>query len=92
MSDVKEMEAYCLEPAHYRRLWLDEAHALGQVAETLADALGWQPTAQELLPDGLELARAAAERIAELELQLTELDRGYVSERRALHRIEFALN
>lgn len=58
-----------LQARQYRSLWLDDAHALGLIAETLADALGWQPTDEQPLPDALELAQAAAERIVELQAQ-----------------------
>lgn len=58
-----------LQALQYRRLWLDDAHTLGLIAEYLADALGWQPTSDQPLPDALELAQAAAERLLELEAQ-----------------------
>lgn len=53
----------------YRQLWLDDAHMLGQVAETLAEVLAWQPTSTQPLPNALALAEAARERIATLERQ-----------------------
>lgn len=49
--------------AQYRRLWLDDAHKLGLVAEILADVLGWQPTPDEIVPDALALAEEAAARL-----------------------------
>lgn len=59
----------------YRRLWLNDAHALGQIAETLADALGCGgplgASEDEPLPDPLALAGVAADRIAMLEAMLT---------------------
>lgn len=58
-----------LQACQYRRLWLDDAHALGMVAEILADALDWQPTTDQPLPDALTLAQIAAERIVELKAQ-----------------------
>ena len=51
----------------YRRLWLNSEHELGQIAETLAEAIGWQPTDDQILPDALELAQVAAARLASLE-------------------------
>jgi hypothetical protein len=56
-----------LPAATYRELWLDSEHALGIIAEQLADVLGWQPTTTEPLPDALALADEAAQRIATLE-------------------------
>lgn len=53
----------------YRQLWLEDANRLGMAAEILADALGWQANADQPLPDALELAQAAAERIMQLEAQ-----------------------
>lgn len=67
----KEMDSECLlTAAQYRRLWLDSACELGLVAETLADALGWQPTGDQILPDVLELAQRAVARISTLEQSL----------------------
>lgn len=51
----------------YRGLWLDSEHQLGQVAETLADATGWQPTDTQPMPDALALAQVAAARLEALE-------------------------
>lgn len=68
-----EQELSCtvtLSAQQYRRLWLDEAHANGQIAEVLAEALGWQPTSEQPLPDALALAGAVAERVVALEAQL----------------------
>jgi len=53
--------------SQYRRLWLDEAHEVGSIAETLAEVLGWQPTPDQPLPDALALAEVAAQRIRLLE-------------------------
>lgn len=55
------------ETHRYRRLWLDSAHELGQVAECLSDALAWQPAHEGEMPDALELAQVAATRLAQLE-------------------------
>lgn len=63
---VKE-EVPPLLASQYRRLWLDEAHQLGMVAETLAEVLGWQPSGDEIVPNALELATVAAQRIRMLE-------------------------
>lgn len=66
MEDV--MEAYIKDvQLDYRRLWLEDAHALGLIAELLADALDWQPEQDQWLPDPLALAEAAAQRIRQLE-------------------------
>lgn len=56
-----------LSARQYRRLWLDTEAYLGLVAECLADALAWQPTEAEPLPDALALAEQAATRIHALE-------------------------
>lgn len=69
-----ELETHCdvapLQARQYRRLWLESENELGLIAETLAEALGWQPSPDVPLPDPLELAEAAAERLLELEAQL----------------------
>lgn len=54
----------------YRELWLSAEHELGQVAEELALALGWQATDEQPLPPPLQLAEQAADRIATMERQL----------------------
>jgi hypothetical protein len=59
-----------LSAAQYRRAWLNDAHTLGQIAETLAEVLGWQPTAEQMLPDPLELAQEAATRIGRQETRV----------------------
>lgn len=64
-------ETECLfTAAQYRSLWLADAATLGLVAECLAEATGWKPTDDELLPDALILAVTAAQRIAQLQQQL----------------------
>jgi hypothetical protein len=64
MCEQDELEAHIgAVRLPYRSLWLEESAALGLVAETLADALGWQPSPDAPLPDALALAEAAAERI-----------------------------
>lgn len=93
-----ELEMHPLHAAQYRRLWLDEAHTLGLVAETLAEVLGWQPTADDPLPDALELAAVAAEKIVELEGLLVGADihhrspRNPSSKTRARRTPTFVLN
>lgn len=70
--EVEELEPSTLAPLltaqQYRRCWLDTSAELGQVAETLALALGWQPSADQPLPDALGLAQAASERITAIEV------------------------
>ncbi len=57
----EDIESECLfTAAQYREWWLESEHALGQVAETLADVLGWQRSEDQPLPDALELAQVAA--------------------------------
>lgn len=61
-------ETECLlTAAQYRRLWLDDAHTLGLVAAALAEATGWTPTDEQPLPDALQLAALASQRLAQLE-------------------------
>lgn len=68
---IRQEEIECvLTAAQYRRLWLDDAATLSLVAELLADVLGWQPTDTQPLPDALQLAQTAAQRLAQLEQQL----------------------
>ena len=70
MGEREELEMHLARvQLDYRRLWLEDAHELGQIAETLAHALGWQPTEVEPLPNPLELAEVAAQRIISLERQ-----------------------
>lgn len=74
VAELDALEAHLevappLMARQYRQLWLDSEHELGQVAETLAAALGWQPTEADPLPNALELAEAAAERILQLQAQ-----------------------
>ena len=66
------------ETHRYRRLWLDAAHELGQVAVALAEALDWprcdgpNGRASDDVPlDALALADEAAQRIAELPRLIT---------------------
>lgn len=66
-SQSIEVLAPPLPAAVYRTLWLDAADELGLIAEILADVLGWERTPERPLPDALELAGVAAERIVELE-------------------------
>lgn len=54
----------------YRDLWLNDADKLGLIAEYLAEATGWEPTDEQILPDPLALAQDAAQRIATLERNL----------------------
>lgn len=72
MLTEEQLEPVCetLLAEDYRRLWLEDAHTIGMIAETLAEALGWQPSDDELLPNALMLAGAAADRLAMLEAQI----------------------
>lgn len=69
-----ELETHCktapLRAHQYRQLWLASENELGLIAETLAQAMGWQPSPDVPIPDPLELAQAAAERLLELEAQM----------------------
>lgn len=68
MCEQEELEAHLQAvQLDFRRLWLEAENILGLVAETLAEATGWQPTDAEILPDALALAQVAAARINELE-------------------------
>ena len=92
----EELETAFGTAACYRRLWLNDAHTLGQVAEILADALGWQPTDEQILPDALELAEVAASRIVELERVLSKVGHRGSARRAAksgyVHNAQIALN
>lgn len=65
--DMLKQQKPPLMARQYRELWLESEDQLGLIAETLAEALGWQPSPDQPLPDPLELAQAAAERIIALE-------------------------
>lgn len=65
--DMLKQQKPPLMARQYRELWLDSADELGLVAEILSEVLGWQPSPDQPLPDALELAQAAAERIIALE-------------------------
>lgn len=70
MTQDNELEAHIRAvQLDHRRLWLDSADQLGLVAETLADALGWQPSHNQPMPDALRLAEQAAARLREIERQ-----------------------
>lgn len=70
MCKIEVEEAPPLLAGQYRRLLLDSENELGLVAEMLAEVLGWQRTPEQPLPDALELAEAAAERMVELEVMV----------------------
>lgn len=76
----------------YRQLWHDEANRMGLVAETLADALGWKPTDEQLLPDALELAATAAWRIRALEMTVLILSHKPETRQHYLQSVSSALN
>lgn len=67
--DMLRQQKPPLMARQYRQLWLEDANTLGLIGECLAEALGWQPSDDQPLPDPLELAQAAAERIVQLEAQ-----------------------
>lgn len=92
MCNEEQIETAFCSVGHYRQLWLDDAHALGMIAETLADVLGWQPTGDEILPDPLALADEAACRIAELERLLSGIGHRGPQRSSSLHRSRVALN
>ena len=78
MMVKEELETYRHVRLDYRRLWLDSEDELGLIAEILADVLGWQPTEVEPLPNALELAEVAAQRVIDLEILAAGTQGGHI--------------